>query len=146
MQTQTKTKVEPLGLSMYVSVFAIKSCPTPEQTKVLLHGLVTHIGMTTGGMSPIVWHYPWNDMGGEGETTLVPFLAAQPLMESLSIGISPGAIVGDAWKEHKGIYIIIASCRPYSVQQVCSYLSNVVGKVVSFSSAPTVSLAGEDKC
>lgn len=143
MPTQAKHKVEPLGLSMYVSVFAVKACPTPEQTKVLLHGLVTHIGMTTGGMSPAIWYYPWEDKGGVGETILVPFLTAQPLMESISMNISPGAVAGDTWKEHNGIYIIIASCRPYNIQQVCSYLANTIGKVISFSEAPVVSLNQE---
>jgi len=134
-------KAEVLGLTMYVSVFAVRACPPPDRMKKVLKGLVEYIGMTTGGLASQVWFYPWESMGGEGETTVLPFLTVQPLMESLSMGV--GAIAGDTWREHGGSYIIIASCRSYNIQKVCAYLGKEAGLVVDFSEAPPVSLKGK---
>jgi len=131
---------EVLGLTMYVSVYAVKSCPPPDRMKKILKGLVEFIGMTTGGLLPQVWHYPWEGLGGEGETLVFPFLAVQPLMESLSMGV--GAVAGDTWREHGGTYVIIASCRPYSAQKVCSYLGQEAGLVIDFAEAPPVRITG----
>lgn len=131
-------QTEPLGLTMYVSVYAVRACPPPEQMQKVLEGLVQYIGMTTGGLAPATWFYPWEGMGGEGETMVFPFLTAQPLMESLSMGL--GAVAGDSWREHGGVYIIVASCRQYNLQQVCAYLGQRAGKIVSFGEAPPVSL------
>lgn len=132
---------EVLGLQMQVSVFAIRACPPPEQLQQVLKGLVEFIGMTTGGLEPQIWHYPYAGLGGEGETLVLPFMTAQPLMESLSLGV--GAIAGDTWRDHGGSFIIVASCRPYSVQAICTYLGREAGIVVDFGEAPVVRLSAK---
>ncbi len=137
---------ENLGLTMYVSVFAVRACPPPDRMKRILKGLVEWIGMTTADLAPQVWYYPWEGMGGEGETVILPFVCVQPLMESLSCGLGQiGVGAADTWREHGGTYIIIASCRPYSVQRVASYLGQEAGLVVDFGEAPPVTLRPNGK-
>lgn len=115
---------ETLGTKMRIAGFGCLGKVPADRLAHILSQLVALVGMSTGGMEPKTWSYPLPDgRGGTGET------AVQPLVESF--------LALDTWPTlvHKGkgvpkVYVILASCCPFSIDAVCAYLSKEIGPVV----------------
>jgi hypothetical protein len=41
-------------------------------------------------------------------------------------------VIGDTWTDHAHTFFVIASCRQYDVRQVGDWLTQYVGKIISF--------------
>jgi hypothetical protein len=96
----------------------------PDRLAYVLSQIVALVGMSTGGMSPKIWAYPLPDgRGGTGET------AMQPLVESF-LAIDTWPSLSHRGKPVPKVYIVLASCRPFSLDAVCAYLSKAIGPVV----------------
>lgn len=101
-----------LGEEMIVAVFAILD-RLDERGAKRLHQLVIKKAGMTPVLKPAIWKYPIDGgVGGVGETTLLPFVFAQPLAESISLNFPGGVALTDTWHEHNGFFLILCSCRP----------------------------------
>ena len=115
---------EILGTKLRVAGFACLGTVAPDRLSHVLSQTVALVGMSTGGMEAKVWAYPLPDgKGGVGET------AMQPLTESF--------LVFDTWPSlsHRGkaipkVYVVLASCKPFSLDAVGAYLAKEIGPVV----------------
>ena len=115
---------EILGTKLRIAGFGCLGTVPPERLAHILTQIVALVGMSTGRMEPKVWAYPLpGGQGGEGVT------AVQPLVESF--------LVMDTWPtlRHKGrpvpkVYVVLASCRPFSLDAVAAYLAKEIGPVV----------------
>jgi len=138
---------EILGTKLRIAGFGCLGTVPPERLVYLLSQIVALVRMSTGGMLPKIWTYPLPDgTGGEGQTTI------QPLVESFlaSVGFRlswwkriilrliffifpPGILALDTWpilSSGPKVYVILASCRPFSMDAVASYLAKEIGPVV----------------
>ena len=130
MQAQTK-----LGIEMQSSVYALKGRIDEERGKEIQAAVIEAVRMQTGGIAPQTWTFPINDLGGVGYTLI------QPLVESYSGVVLPAGVVGvDAWSEHQGFFLIINSCRPFSVGKVYRVLTRKLGLKVVDADTSYVSL------
>jgi hypothetical protein len=115
---------EVLGTKMRIAGFGCLGTVAPQRIGHVLAQITALAGMDRAGMDPQVWVYPLPDgRGGTGIT------AIQPWVESF--------LAVDTWPalEHKGkgvpkVYVAMASCRPFSIDAVCAYLSKEIGPVV----------------
>lgn len=122
------TNLEVLGTKLRVAGFGCLGMVAPERLAHVLTQIVAMVGMSTGGMEAKIWSYPLPDgRGGTGETAL------QPLVESF--------LAVDTWPalKHRGkpipkVYVVLASCRPFSLDAVVAYLSKEIGPVVRMGS------------
>lgn len=113
-----------LGLNMKVAGLAVLGSPSQELSKQVLSEVVALIGMSTGGMEAQVWSYPLpSGQGGIGDTIIqpFPFLVAQPLVESIALN----AAVMDTWIDHGGFYLILCSCKYFSLEPIVAYLTQL---------------------
>jgi hypothetical protein len=111
------TNLPVLGTKLYVTGYALGGKPTAKQLALILQQTVSFIGMDTAGLPPKIWAYPLNNgQGGLGETI------CQPLVESF--------MVADSWPDLDKVYVVLASCRPYSVDAVGSYLDKAIGPIL----------------
>jgi len=118
-----------LGEEMNVLVLAVLERLDEAGAKRLHELVIARVGMTPV-LLPAVWRYPiLGDVGGVGETTVQPFVYAQPLAESISMNL-PGVSVTDTWHEHNGFFLILCSCRPFDANDLVGYLQRRGWKVV----------------
>jgi hypothetical protein len=118
-----------LGEEMNVLVMAILD-RLDEASAKRLHNLVIQMAGMTPVLKPAVWRYPiLGDVGGTGETTVQPFVFAQPLAESISMSL-PGVSVTDTWHEHNGFFLILCSCRPFDAKRLVTDLKEMGWKVI----------------
>ena len=111
---------EVLGSHMYITALKMKGTLPAGRMKTVLQEVVDLIGMHTGGLKPKIWTYPLpGGEGGVGDTV------CQPLLESF--------IISDGWKELGHTYIILASCRRYSVQTVVTHLAESIGPMLDLN-------------
>lgn len=104
-----------LGQLMQVTVILLRGTPSFEEVSNLQKALVDKIGMRTDNLCPRTWIFPMpNGAGGVGETIVQPFMVAQPLVESICMGLQPGVIVTDSWYEYNHFYLIVCSCKEFS--------------------------------
>ena len=116
-----------LGKNLYVTGWCVECNLSCQGVEAALTHLVEQIKMDTGGMSPQVWKFPIQNKGGSGIT------AVQPLVESFSLGCLPaGAVIGDTWADHNHCFFVIASCKPYDIDTVRSWLHSFIGQIISF--------------
>lgn len=118
-----------LGEEMNVLVLAILDQLDEAGAKRLNNKIIQMAGMTPV-LKPAVWRYPILDgVGGTGETTVQPFVYAQPLAESISMSL-PGISVTDTWHEHHGFFLILCSCRPFNAKRLVVDLMGLGWNVV----------------
>jgi hypothetical protein len=109
---------EILGQHLYITALKLQGVRLPAEMQNILQEVVGLAGMQTGGLAPAVWSYPLPGGGGGLGSTI-----CQPLIESFCIS--------DDWPELGHTFIILASCRRYSVQAVLTFLAETVGPVVA---------------
>jgi hypothetical protein len=109
---------EVLGLRLTVSGYVVDGSHPPLWIEYILSKLVNSIGMSTGGMKAQVWQYPLDGKGGAGQT----IVQVQPLLESF--------VVADTWPGHDHIFVVLASCKPYSIEEVRKFLTLNLGPVL----------------
>jgi len=120
--------LEVLGTKLRVAGFGCLGMVAPDRLAYILTQIVAMVAMSTGGMAPQIWTYPLPDgRGGEGQTAL------QPLVESF--------LALDTWPalKHRGkaipkVYVVLASCRPFSMDAVAAYLAKEIGPVMRMGS------------
>lgn len=111
------TNLEVLGTRLYVTGYALGGKPTAERLAQILQQTIAFVGMDTAGMQPKIWAYPLPaGQGGLGETI------CQPLVESF--------MVADSWPNLDKVYVVLASCRPYSTDSVAAYLAKEIGPIL----------------
>ena len=123
-----------LGVSLQVAGFAVEGYLSEFEAQAFLQEIVNLIGMTPHGL-PIVRTFPTPEgLGGEGETVVQPFFL-QPLVESFTFSL-PGATAYDSYRLGKtnGFYLLIASCKKFSMTDVEMYLSQRQLKVLDSNS------------
>ncbi len=107
----------PLGMRLIVSGYVVQGKFPPREVEFYLGQLVEFVGMTTAGMNAIVRVFPLlTGQGGVGYTIF------QPLVESF--------LVADSWDDHDHVFIILASCKPYSTRDVKEFLERNLGPVI----------------
>ena len=115
---------EKLGTKLRVAGFACLGTVAADRLAYVLSQIVALVGMSTGGMEPKVWAYPLpGGQGGEGVT------AVQPLVESL-LAIDTWPALSHRGKPVPKVYVLLASCKPFSLDAACAYLSKEIGPVV----------------
>jgi hypothetical protein len=114
---------ETLGIKMRIAGFGCLGTVDPNRISHLLAQITALVCMSTAG-EPQVWVYPLPDgRGGTGIT------AIQPWAESF--------LAVDTWPtlNHKGksipkVYVVLASCCPFCLDAVASYLAKEIGPVI----------------
>lgn len=68
-----------------------------------LHSLAEAIGMNAVD-APACWTYPLDGKGGQGQTIVLP--------------ITESFLALDTWPDHRGAYLFVCSCRPFSAEVI----------------------------
>ena len=138
---------EILGTKLRVAGFACLGTVAPDRLSHVLSQTVALVGMSTGGMEPKIWAYPLpGGQGGEGVTAVQPlvesFLAVigfrlswwkKIILKLIFFFFPPGILCIDTWPSLSSgakVYFVLASCKPFSLDAVCAYLSKEIGPVV----------------
>jgi hypothetical protein len=106
-----------LGDALHVTLLKLAGTLAPGDMALALRELVELVGMSAAGLAPMIWSYPLPDgAGGLGNTI------CQPLVESF--------VISDDWPDLGHTYLVLASCRPYSVKAVKEFLAGRIGKIL----------------
>ena len=100
---------------MIVSSFVLKGDISEEKSKRLVQNIMKAIEVKPAHKS-ITYRYPLAGKGGEGYTHI------QPITESF--------IAFDAWKDFKGAYLIICSCKLFWLVDVIKVIKKSGYKLV----------------
>lgn len=92
-----------LGKRMHFQGFALRGQRREWDWRAFLLDVCISLGMAPSG-DPSAWHYPIEGKGGQGMTLI------QPITESF--------LALDTWPDHDGAYLLIASCRHFSADQI----------------------------
>lgn len=87
-----------LGASLQVEALALRGVLDEDEWRAVLLDLTRALGMCAA-WEPIVYGYPFEGKGGVG------FTCIQPITESF--------LAVDAWPDHGGAYLVVASCKPF---------------------------------
>jgi len=141
--------VKVLGQKVRVAGYALQGICAPEDLVCIMRGVIELIGMTTGGLEPIIRQYPLpNGKGGLGHTIFLPMgvqkeylplktqlalwllkktrfsnLIFQPLVESF--------IAADDYIELNKTCVLVVSCLPFNSYEVGRYLAKRIGPFLS---------------
>lgn len=86
-------------------MFALLGEVDLSKIEEIVSDITVAIGMNKEGLHAAHWKYPAFGGGGYGHTYV------QPITESF--------VAVDSWEEHNGLYVFVASCRPFkSVEAV----------------------------
>ena len=92
-----------LGSRLMLASFAVRGAINRKVAKVLIDRLVAVCGVHYVH-TPVVYPYPADGKGGTGFTML------QPITESF--------LAVDAWPDHGGAYVVVASCQWFNIEAV----------------------------
>lgn len=92
-----------LGTRMFSRGIVLKGKMEIERWQRFLCAAAESMGMSPVA-DPALWKYPIEGAGGLGFTLI------QPITESF--------LALDAWPDHDGAYLFIASCKTFSVQNI----------------------------
>lgn len=87
-----------LGASLQVVALALRGVLDEEEWRRLLLDITRALGMCAA-WEPVSYGYPVEGKGGVGFTLI------QPITESF--------LAVDAWPDHGGAYLVVASCKPF---------------------------------
>lgn len=104
-----------LGETMIISAISFKGKVTEGLCATLIKQIVKQMDMNTAGEA-VTYSYPLDGKGGVGFTHI------QPITESF--------IALDAWPDLEGAYLIICSCKCFSVDKVREILKKNNLKVI----------------
>jgi len=135
--------MQSLGLEMNTAVIAVAGRVTEEDAILFARQVISKIGMSykfmqDGKESKLVhktWNFPVGAAGGGGvgDTVMQPcFTLVQPLLESYT-AVVPGVIGVDTWQEHDSFYLIINSCRYFSIRRLVRYLMKCGWRILDYS-------------
>lgn len=110
--------MEELGTSMVLVGFALRGEVLEGDCENLINRLVEEIGMTRYAGSTIL-KYPVEGKGGYG------FTYFQPITESF--------IAVDTYEKLNGIYLIICSCKAFSLKRVLNVLDEFRLEIIEMS-------------
>ncbi len=133
-----------LGERVRVAGYSMRGIQPPDEMVCILRGAVELMGMTTGGMQPVINQFPLpSGQGGIGHTIYLPLgesrrlswrvrlglrllhrtrfanLVFQPLVESF--------IISDDYTELNKTCVLAASCLPFDSYLLGKYLSKRIG-------------------
>ena len=92
-----------LGSRLLLASFAVKGAVTRDFAAGIMQALIDAIGVSPAH-SPIIYPYPVDGKGGTGFTVI------QPITESF--------LAVDAWPDHGGAYVVVASCKWFDAELV----------------------------
>ena len=98
-----------LGEKLHCAILAIKGRIEEKQCNEIVKDIIEKIKMHPA-YSSVTYNYPVDNKGGVGYTFF------QPITESF--------IAFDAWPDLGGAYLVICSCRDFSVVTVMEAVSN----------------------
>ena len=107
-----------LGVSMLLVGFALRGELTEEDCERFIRRLIENIGMTPSVGSTIL-KYPIEGRGGYG------FTYFQPITESF--------IAVDTYDKLNGLYLVICSCKPFSLRSVLFVLGEFRLEIIEMS-------------
>lgn len=114
-----KKKKEVLGEKLYITILKLQGVLPPEEMAKTLEEVVSLAGMRTGGLKAKIWTYPLDTFGTGGIGSTI----VQPLVESF--------LISDDWQDLNHTFIILASCRQYSTQEIILYLAKRIGPIIN---------------
>ena len=103
------------GETMIVSAMSIQGKLTEDKCATLIKKIVKKMEMTPAA-GEVTYQYPMDGKGGVGFTHI------QPITESF--------IALDAWPDLNGAYLIICSCKCFSIDKVKLIIRNAGLKVL----------------
>ena len=126
-----------LGLEMFSATIAVRGQLDQAGATRLSEQVVQWIGMTTTvkgeRLRPCTWMFPFHETGGIGSTHLQPCLThIQPLVESYGGVLQPGLVGVDTWQEHDAFFLIINSCRYFTMRRLTRKLKKHGWRVISY--------------
>jgi hypothetical protein len=137
--------MQSLGLEMHSAIIALSGHLNEAEALRLTRLLIGTIRMSykwkdgDGMVRELdyrVWKYPVGlgvGAGGIGDTTIQPcFTLVQPLLESYT-AVVPGVIGVDTWREHNSFYIIVNSCRYFSIRKLVRYLKKGGWEILDYT-------------
>ncbi len=149
------TAVEVLGERFTVAGWTLAGPLPPQRMAKVLEEVVARMGMSTGGLKPVVYQYPLPDgRGGVGHTICLPFgeqnqgglpgwwkrlrwrLATRLLdpHRFASMVFQPlveSFVVSDDYPDLNLTRVIAASCLPFDQLKVRALLADEIGPVVA---------------
>lgn len=145
---------EVLGERLHIAAWSLKGTLPPERLANVLRAIVNLIGMSDGGMAPVVKQYPLpTGKGGTGHTIYLPFgnagltptgwwsrfrlrlaswiLGRQHFASLVFQPLVESFIVSDDYPDLDKTYIVLASCKPFVTTAASRYLAKMIGPVLN---------------
>jgi hypothetical protein len=123
------SKTETLGRSMFTQALTLEGRLSEDGWKDFLKNAVRCMRMECAG-EPAVWRYPLDGKGGNGLTI------CQPITDSF--------LVIDAWPDHDGAYMHIASCKPFSLHLLEEAIHEAGLELITTSLRTVLSLENQE--